>query len=341
MQALLLFFIFLTGCTPPVYQGTTYGIDEFIADSNEISIGKFAILELENQDGESCASLDSFDEIVIDGDELTIGLYHPNRNDRVEAFHTINRTTGFRICDGKVYLPGIGSIEAEGLTLPELKKKIQDAFSEQLPDGRLFVDFKKRRQRSVQIIGAENPMVAVNGRIHLNEVLAKAGLNPSTNLFKSYVMREGRQLPVDLYKLIHEGDQTQNIAMRGGDQIFLSSGADAAIMVTGEVLKPLVIPVPYGSISLREALAKAGGIPFTGDQGCIGVVRGDFIRPKVYSLNWTDLKMLPNHSLLLMPGDVVVISERPITQWNRFIDQVQPSGSCMQTAYDIYSLINQ
>ena len=41
--------IFLTGCTPPVYQDTMFGLDDFIADSCQIAQGKFAILKLEQQ----------------------------------------------------------------------------------------------------------------------------------------------------------------------------------------------------------------------------------------------------------------------------------------------------
>lgn len=332
----------LSGCTPPVYQETTYGLDDFIADSRQISQGKFAILKLEQQDAPCLPALhEPCDEIVVDGDELTFTLYNPRRPDRADSFQMINQRTGFRICDGKVSLPHLGSVEVDGLTLVELQEKVQKAYQEQLPGSQLFVKYQKRRERYVQIIGSRKGMIPVDGKTRLNEVLAKASIPPSSNLFKSTVIREGQQLPVDLYKLIHEGDSAQNIVMQGGDQIFIAQASDAAVMITGEVPKPTVIPTPYGFISLREAIAIAGGIPFTGNQGCIGVIRGDFIRPKIYCLNWQDLNHVSNHSLLLMPGDVVVLSEKPITQWNRFINQVQPSTGAMQTSYDIYQLMRR
>lgn len=332
--------IILSGCTSPVYQETMYGLEDFIADSSQISKGKYAILRLEQNGSPDLPSLHaSCDECVMDGDELTIALYSPYRQDHADAFEMINQTTGFRICDGKVALPRLGPVDAEGLTLNQLKDKIQTAYREEIPDGKIFVNYKKRRGRFVQIIGAEKGVVPVDGKMRLNEVLAKAVVPPSSNLFKSNVIRVGNILPVDLYKLIHEGDESQNIVMRGGDQIFIAHGPDAAVMVTGEVRHPKVIPVPYGSLPLREAIANAGGIPFTADKGCIGVIRGDFIRPKVYCLNWKELEHIPNQSLLLMPGDVVLLSEKPITQWNRFIDQVQPSTSSMQAGYNIYQLM--
>lgn len=335
--------VLLTGCTPPVYQDTVYGIDDFMADSIEISRGKFAILNLENQNNDKVSSQmpDFYEETVIDGDELTIALYNPRRQDRVKSFQAINQTTGFRICDGKVTLPQIGSIEVYGLTLKNLREKIQLAYFEQFKEGQIYVDFKKRRERYVQIIGAKETLIPIDGNTRLNEVLAKSQISPSANLFKSYVMRDDKKLPIDLYKLIHEGNQSQNIIMHGGDQIFLAHGMDATVMVTGEVPNSVVIPILYGFIPLREALAIAGGIPFTGNSNCIRVIRGDFIRPRIYCMSWQDLKHLPNQSLLLMPGDVVVIGEMQITQWNRFINQVQPSAGGIQAGYNVYQLIKK
>lgn len=333
--------LFLTSCTPPVYQNTTCDIDEFVEDSHQIAQGKLAILQLESQQVNlSFPENDFFEETVVDGDELTVALYCPQRPDRVKSLQEINERTGFRIYDGKIYLPHLTSreIEVGGLTLKEVQKKIQAEYCRQLPSAQVFVNFKKRHERAVQIIGAEQPLVIVDGHMRLSEVLAKAGISPFANLFKSYVMRGDEQLPLDLYQLIHKGDESQNIIMRGGDQIFIAELGDSSVMVTGEVFSPKQIPIPYGFISLREALVIADGLPFTANRNCIQIIRGNFERPKIYVLKWKDIAYLPNSSLLLMPGDIVVVSEKPITQWNRFVNQLQPSTSNIQTTYNLYQI---
>ena len=78
-------------------------------------------------------------------------------------------------------------------------------------------------------------------------------------------------------------------------------------------------------LSLREALTRAGGIPYTGDKRFIQVVRGNILRPKIYTLNWQHVMRLPTSSLLLMPGDIVYVAATPITEWNRFITQIFPT----------------
>ncbi len=66
------------------------------------------------------------------------------------------------------------------------------------------------------------------------------------------------------------------------------------------------------------------------------MIRGNLQNPKIYVLSWDHIIHLPNDSLLLMPGDTVYVTEKPITQWNRFIDQLLPSCLGVQTAYGTY-----
>lgn len=323
--------LLLIGCASPSYQNTTFDIECFAADSQKIAQGKYAILELDSfNETPTCSK----EERIIEGDILAITLHCPGRPDRVEKFETIAKRTGFPVINGKIVIPHLQSMEVEGLTLQECRDIIQSEYRQQLPSASIFVNFKKQKERFVRVIGARKTVIPISGRTSLSEVIAKAQIPSSANLFKSYVMRGDEQLAIDLYKLIHEGDATQNIVMQSDDCIFIAHLTDATVLVTGEVRQPLVIPVPYGFISTREALSIAGGIPFTGSRGCIQVIRGEPICPKIFAFSWKEMFAYPNSSLLLMPGDIVFISEKPITQWNRFVNQLQPSGDCMQTTVD-------
>lgn len=172
---------------------------------------------------------------------------------------------------------------------------------------------------------AEKPSVSVDGKMRLYEVLSKARISPRANLFKSSVVRDGKALPVDFRKLIQEGDLEQNIVMRGGDQVYIAEAESAFLMVMGEVKEQKTIALPNGFMSLKSALAEAGGIRYTGDKSYIQVIRGEMPSPKIYTLNWEHVIHLPNESLLLMPGDIVYVAAKPITEWNRFISQLLPS----------------
>ena len=165
----------------------------------------------------------------------------------------------------------------------------------------------------------------VDGKIRLYEVLSTAKMGRDANLFMSYVSREGRHLPVDLYRLMNQGDMDQNVVMKGGDKVFIANPHDAVVMVMGEVGYPRAVDVPYGFIPLPVALVSAGGIPFTGDRKNIQIIRGDLRCPKIYMISWEHIVNLPNQSMLLIPGDTVYVSEKPITKWNRFMGQLMPT----------------
>ena len=130
----------------------------------------------------------------------------------------------------------------------------------------------------------------------------------NTNLFKSYVVRDNKLLFVDFVKLIRNGDMSQNIIMKGGDKIYIAAPCESYIMVIGAVKKEKVINVTDGTMSLKKAIAEAGGVSFAGGMASVQVVRGGSAFPKKYILNWEQIMSLPNDSLLLMNGDLVYVT---------------------------------
>ncbi|CUI15822.1 putative polysaccharide export protein [Candidatus Protochlamydia naegleriophila] len=337
----LLCLLLFSSCSRPCHHYDIFGADEFVIDSYKIRQGKLAILDMEGVEvGElACDAMDEYQDVIAEDDILNIAVYHPKRRDVMDSIQFINETIGFRVSEGKVDLPDIEPIEVAGLTLEEARQKIQLCYREQIQDIEVFLNYKDRLSRKVELTGAvATPVIAVDGKIRLYEILALAKVPNNANFFKSYVVRDGEQLPIDLYKLMNQGDMTQNIVMYGGDRIFIAAPSDATVMVMGEVGHPRAVNLPYGFMSLREALVSAGGIPFTGNRDCIQVIRGNLQNPKIYVLSWDHIIHLPNDSLLLMPGDTVYVSEKPITQWNRFIDQLLPSCLGAQAAYGTYRM---
>lgn len=320
--------LLLASCSGPYMGKERFGADEFVLDSYKIREGKFSILEMEGQSVEELdeALLDEYQDRIHEDDVLQIALYHPKRGDVVQAVQYINNTVGFHVVDGQISLPDLPPVQVAGLTLEEARKKIQEHYQEQIRDTEVFLTYKDRIVRKVELMGLVSlSSVPVDGKIRLFDVLSKARVPPEANLFKSYVIRHGKMLPVDLSKLIKDGDMLQNIVMEGGDKIYIAETGASSMMVMGEVGHECVLPLPRGFISLRHALAAAGGIPFTGDKSYIMVIRGNIVRPKIYTLSWEHVIHLPNDSLLLMPGDIVYVAAKPITEWNRFISQLVPS----------------
>lgn len=314
-------------CCPQGYKYHVEGAQEFVMDSYKIKQGKFSILEMEGE----CVSylspdlLEEYEDTIGNDDILCIAIQHPSRKDLCSEVNAV--CGGVRVIEGKIFMPVLGSVEVKGLTLGEAQTKIREAFSEEVKGTDVYIEYKMRERAKIELIGeVAVKSMPVNGRVRLFEVLSKANVSPNANFFKSYVLRDDTILPVDITRLIFNGDMTQNIVMHPGDKIFIASAAAANVMIMGEVGIASVIPVPTGSVSIRQALASAGGIPFTGNRQCIQVIRGSALNPKIYRLSWNHITFLPNDALLLMPGDTIYITETPITKWNRFINQLLPSS---------------
>lgn len=290
----------------------------------------------------ACNAMEEYCDVISEDDILNVAVYHPKRRDIMEAIHLINEKVGFRVSQGMIELPDVPPIEVAGLTLDEARHKICDVYRTHIHEIDIFLSYRHRLSRKVELTGnVAISVIPVDGKMRLYEVLALARVPNHANFFRSYLVREGKKLPIDFYRLIHEGDMSHNIVMRGGDRIFIADPRDTSVMVMGEVGTPCAVHMPYGFMSLREALVSAGGIPFTGNRDSIQVIRGGLPQPKIYLLAWDHILHLPNDSLLLMPGDTIYVSEKPITQWNRFIDQLLPSCLGIQTGYATYSLFKE
>lgn len=333
--AIFLLAVFYS-CSSPYMGKDLYGADEFVLDSYKIREGKFSILEME---GKCVAELDpkyleEYQDQICDGDVLDIVVYNPKREDIGCAVQMVGGKIGYRVIDGQIRLPDLPPICVSGLTLEEARSCIEKRYNQEIRDTEVFIAYKDRMIKKVELMGlASASSVPVDGKMRLYDLLSRAKIPIDANLFKSYVLRNGQMLPVDMTKLIKEGDMSQNIVMCGGDKVYIAESTASSLMVMGEVARERVISLPNGSLSLRQALAESGGIPYTGDKSYIQIIRGNICQPKIYTLSWEHVIHLPNDSLLLMPGDIVYVAAKPITEWNRFISQLLPGMSGIDVMY--------
>lgn len=327
--ATLCLLLISQACTNAPYRGSdVLGADEFVMDSYRIREGKFSILQMEGKSNDELdpSLLNDYEDTINDGDVLQIALYHPSRKDLTEAVEQIGVSVGFTVSQGVVYLPDLEPVSVAGLTLSQARAAIQEQYRMQIRDIDVFLTYKDRIERKVELAGLVGvPRVPIDGRLRLFETLAIARVPTNANLFKSYVVREDKMLPVDLYKLLKEGDMAQNVVMRGGDKVYIADPSASTLMVLGEVGKEKVVEIPDGFMTLRKALAEAGGITTAGDRSYIQVIRGNIQHPKIYTLNWEHVIRLPNDSMLLIPGDIVFVAATPMTEWNRFVNQLLPT----------------
>src|SRR5262249_33835271 len=85
-----------------------------------------------------------------------------------------------------------------------------------------------------------------------------SGEADALDMRNSFVMRDGKLLPVDFYRLLRRGDLSQNIYLQPDDFIYVRSAPSADVYVLGAVAFPTVVPFT-GQATLATAIASAGG----------------------------------------------------------------------------------
>jgi polysaccharide biosynthesis/export protein len=187
--------------------------------------------------------------------------------------------------DGKISFPLIGEIRAQDLTVPQLSDVLAQRLGTTVKNPRVSVMVKEIRSYRVHFVGriAKPGVYPIKAGTPLLQALTLAGgTSENADLPAAYVIRGEKTLPVDLRKLIQEGDLSKNIRLEREDTIVvpeISSGSnpqevlDRRIYVLGKVAKPGVYTLKQ-DVPILHALFLAGGVAETGDLAAAFIIRG-------------------------------------------------------------------
>jgi polysaccharide export outer membrane protein len=143
----------------------------------------------------------------------------------------------------------------------------------------------------------------------LLQLFAQLRLQKDADLKNAYVMRGGKKLAIDFYKLVIGGDTSQDIQLKPNDLIFVPDTFQQRIRVVGAVKTPGIFPFMDGMTAL-DAVLSAGGFNDYASQNNVEVVRKG--ADKVENIR-VRLKDVINDgevskNLLLKPGDIVKVN---------------------------------
>lgn len=234
--------------------------------------------------------------------------------------------------DGKIAFPLIGSAQAAGLTPERLQEEIAARLAEFVRQPRVTVIVAEYNSRRVISLGELNApgIVPFGAEMSLVEGISRAGgLTTNADLRGAMVVREGKILPVNLERLLRQGDFTQNVLLRPNDVILVPNVSARKIFVLGEVRDPQVVTANL-DVSLVEAIALAGGLTRDAEQKNILVVRGGLSEPQLIAVDLRDVaeKGDVSKNISLVPGDLVYVPRSTIADvvefFNRIRDIVAP-----------------
>lgn len=328
LSSLFVSLLFSSCSNRPLISLHAFSAQEFVQDSNKIKSGKKGISELRGEVFEILSDQETeyTDTTVGNGDVFSISIFNSHPHAWIDWIEKISSSKGFVIQNDKLLIPYFGVIDTKGIDFQTLKDNVEQLVQKEFRDAYTAIEMKDRLKRRVEVFGTllgSFPLLEEVSTLY--DFLIKLKVPAGTNFSQSYLSRKGHILPVDLERLVINGDLSQNIFLHPKDTIFLADMSLSNVIVLGEVKKEGIVPLSKAYMPIKEVIARVGGIDLSADRMFIQVIRGSLIEPKIYTLKYTQILKASNDAMVVMPGDIVYIAATPIAEWNRLITQIMPS----------------
>ena len=278
-----------------------------------------------------------FDEYVIGpGDEFELRFLQ--NKELLTKFKVVK--------DGNAYLPIIGKVRLEGLTLSEGKSLLKDKYSKELISPQLQLSISRMRPLNITIIGeVGSPGVYTIGKSDLGntekdlrvvDIIKEAGgLTKDSNIRNIEIIRKlplskggSKKATLDLYDLVFNGNMTQNPVLFDGDFIKISKADNITklpktnltnsiieVYVVGEVVAPGKLQIERGT-QLTQAVFYAGGpTDIRANTKKVQLVRSNENGSMTFNRYDINLKKRnPNINPVLEDGDIIKVAPNAFTK---------------------------
>jgi len=235
--------------------------------------------------------------------------------------------------DGKIYYYLLPGINVWGLTLPQVKQRLESDLTKFLSAPKVAISLRGIESKRVWLMGRlQNAGVYPMGApMTLLESISAAGgtlassasgtTEDLADLKHSFVVRNGQMLPVDFEKLLKAGDVSQNIYLEPDDFVYLPSSLAREIYVLGAIRTPRVVSLSKQA-TLVGAIASTGGPMKDAYLSEVAIVRGTLSNPKIAVVNYTDIVKGRAPDVLLEAGDIVYVPLSPYRYLSKYADLI-------------------
>jgi polysaccharide export outer membrane protein len=234
--------------------------------------------------------------------------------------------------DGKITIPGLGDVTASGFTPKHLQSALAVRLKELVKNPIVTVSVREITNSKVYIFGGgvQSGVIDLNRRTTLLQLLCLIGNVPSppaaavvgsptvsagasanvADYRKAYVLRNGKKVKEDFYKLFIDGDTSEDIIIESNDYIFIPQLLDKNIYVLGAVTIPRSIEYREG-MTVIEAILECGGFTKFAKQNDTLVLHKDTNKDTAIVVKAKDLITDGDlkQNVKLKPGDYVIVNE--------------------------------
>ncbi len=249
--------------------------------------------------------------------------------------------------DGKIYYYLLSGVDVWGLTVPEARERIStelEKYIREKPD--VAVSLRVAVSERVWILGrvsspgiynlagpttlldaiaqagglsAASPFTSFAASLGVNTV--PGGPSEAADLAHSFVIRQGRVLPVDFQRLLRDGELSQNIYLQADDFIFLPSVRTPQVHILGAVNLPHSERMA-GSLTVIQAIALAAGTEREACLSNVAILRGSLTHPQIAIVPVDQILLGKAPDVRLEPGDIVYVPYQPERVLTRYVNLI-------------------
>ncbi len=277
----------------PDYQERTFAL---FSDSLAAIVNKN--IEMQATEG----SVNPEEYVVGPGDKIFISI---NGIDEIPLDLFVNQ-------EGILYIPKVGGINLNGLTLAEAKEKIIKYVFAYYKNVDVFISLTDFRNIKLSLLGdVKKPSTFVmpaNSRL-IDLIMNSAGLNTTSNFRNIHVIhRDSAEHNYDLLSFLRLGKRDDNPLMREGDVVIVDR-VDKTVAITGMVKYPGIYEFVDGE-TVSHLITIAGGLKAKARKDSIEVA--SFEKDgKTQSSRFYSIDEINKGKQLLQFEDQVMIREIP------------------------------
>jgi protein involved in polysaccharide export with SLBB domain len=224
--------------------------------------------------------------------------------------------------DGRISFLHARDILATGLTIDELRAKIDEALAKYYQNPRSIITPAAFHSKKYFVLGAvvNKGVYAFDRPLKVIEAIARAG-GLETGLYaartveladlqRSFLVRNGQRVAVDFERLFQRGDLSQNIPLQPDDYMYFALASANEIYVLGEVMSP-GMQVFAAKPSAIGAITFGGGFTSRAFRSRVLVVRGSLDQPQTFVVDTAAILAGKAPDFKLQPRDIIYVGRNP------------------------------
>ena len=249
--------------------------------------------------------------------------------------------------DGKIYYYMLPGLDVWGLTLPEARARLGEELKKYIREKPVVaLTLRVVASQRVWVLGRVNSpgIYVLAGPTTLLDAVAQAGglssSVPSTavaatlgvgspagngsdaaDLSRSFIIRQGRVLPVDFQQLLHDGSLAQNVYLQSDDFIFLPSVRTPQVHILGAVVQPHSERMT-GALTVVQAIALSGGTEHDACLTNVAILRGSLAHPQIAVVAVDEILHGKAPDVRLEAGDIVFVPYAPQRVLTRYVNLI-------------------